>query len=106
VRIRTLRLLQYVSCEERAWHAGVSSFAGVPNCNDYSIGIELEGLEGQGFEAAQYASLVSLCEALMEQYPLSAVAAHSAIAPGRKGDPGPGFDATVFRFAKDLEQHF
>lgn len=85
---------QFVSCDDRAWHAGASSWRGRPHCNDYSIGIELEGLEGDRFEPAQYAALVPLCRALARHYPVTALAGHEHIAPGRKLDPGPGFDWT------------
>ncbi|MCH7344311.1 1,6-anhydro-N-acetylmuramyl-L-alanine amidase AmpD [Pelomonas sp. CA6] len=85
-------LLQFVSCDRRAWHAGASSFAGRPNCNDYSIGVELEGLEGTLFSAAQYAALARLLRELAAVYPLRAVAGHEHVAPGRKRDPGAGFD--------------
>jgi len=85
-------LLQFVSCEDRAWHAGRSSWQGRENCNDYSIGIELEGLEGELFETEQYAVLAALLQALAQRYPLQAVAGHEHVAPGRKIDPGPGFD--------------
>ena len=83
---------QFVSCDDRAWHAGASTYRGRSNCNDDSIGIELEGLEGERFEDAQYVQLASLCEAIREHYPISHVAGHEHIAPGRKQDPGPGFD--------------
>lgn len=85
-------LWQFVSCDARAWHAGVSSFGGRANCNDFSIGIELEGLEGDRFEAAQYERLASLCLELAARYPIEAVAGHEHVAPGRKHDPGSGFD--------------
>ncbi|MES2530525.1 MAG: 1,6-anhydro-N-acetylmuramyl-L-alanine amidase AmpD [Pseudomonadota bacterium] len=85
-------LLQFVSCDARAWHAGASSWRGRTNCNDDSIGIELEGLEGETFEAAQYDALAPLCEALAGHYPIRFVAGHEHIAPGRKRDPGAGFD--------------
>ena len=84
-------LLQFVSCDDRAWHAGVSSYRGREQCNDDSIGIELEGLEGQTFEPAQYETLASLCASLAIQYPIEHVAGHEHIAPGRKKDPGEGF---------------
>ncbi|MBV8122465.1 MAG: 1,6-anhydro-N-acetylmuramyl-L-alanine amidase AmpD [Burkholderiaceae bacterium] len=84
-------LLQFVSCLDRAWHAGRSSFQGRDNCNDYSIGIELEGLEGERFEPAQYEALAGLLLALREIYPIAAVVGHEHVAPGRKVDPGPGF---------------
>jgi AmpD protein len=85
-------LLQFVSCDARAWHAGASSWRGRANCNDDSIGIELEGLEGETFEAAQYEALSALCASLAQHYPIRHVAGHEHIAPGRKNDPGPGFD--------------
>jgi AmpD protein len=85
-------LLQFVSCDERAWHAGRSSFRGRAECNDYAIGIELEGLEGETFEAPQYDTLARLLRDLRDAYPLQAVAGHEHVAPGRKLDPGPGFD--------------
>lgn len=84
-------LWQFVSANDRAWHAGTSSYQGRPNCNDYSIGIELEGLEGDCFEPAQYETLQSLLPALAQQYPIAHIAGHEHIAPGRKADPGPGF---------------
>jgi len=89
---RNGELWQFVDCDARAWHAGASSWRGRENCNDDSIGIELEGLEGQTFEAAQYETLASLCAALAQRYPIAFVAGHEHIAPGRKQDPGPGFD--------------
>lgn len=89
---RDARVLQFVSCDARAWHAGVSQWAGREQCNDYSLGIELEGLEGQSFAAAQYAALARLLRALARRYPLDAVVGHEHIAAGRKADPGPGFD--------------
>lgn len=89
---RTGALWQFVSCNDRAWHAGASQFGGRPNCNDYSVGIELEGLEGEPFEAAQYESLASVCAALAMAYPLGHVVGHEHVAPGRKQDPGAGFD--------------
>jgi AmpD protein len=85
-------LWQFVSCADRAWHAGRSRFAGRDNCNDFSIGIELEGLEGGLFEAAQYETLAALLPALALQYPVRHIAGHEHIAPGRKADPGPGLD--------------
>ena len=84
-------LVQFVSCDERAWHAGASSYRGRGNCNDDSIGVELEGLEGDIFTPAQYQSLADLVHAIAHHYPLAYVAGHEHIAPGRKGDPGPGF---------------
>jgi len=84
-------LWQFVSCDERAWHAGVSNYRGRDNCNDDSIGIELEGIEDGPFEAAQYETLGSLCAALAQHYPIRHIAGHEHIAPGRKADPGAGF---------------
>lgn len=85
-------LWQFVDADARAWHAGASSWRGRDNCNDDSIGIELEGLEGEVFEAPQYETLASLLPALAQRYPIAHVAGHEHIAPGRKLDPGPGFD--------------
>lgn len=87
-------LEQFVSCDERAWHAGASSFFGRERCNDFSIGIELEGSDTTPFEDAQYATLAALAKALAARYPVEALAGHSDIAPGRKTDPGPHFDWT------------
>lgn len=86
---------QYVSCHDRAWHAGISSFAGRDNCNDFSLGIELEGTDTQPYTDAQYLSLNALKAELMRHYPLitrQRICGHSDIAPGRKTDPGPAFD--------------
>jgi N-acetyl-anhydromuramoyl-L-alanine amidase len=89
---RTGELWQFVSCDERAWHAGASHYRERADCNDDSIGIELEGLEGGPFEAAQYEALSGVCAALAQRYPIEHVAGHEHIAPGRKGDPGAGFE--------------
>jgi len=89
---RNGELWQFVSGHARAWHAGVSRYRGRDNCNDDSIGIELEGLEGELFEQAQYESLCSLLAAIAQHYPIEYLAGHEHIAPGRKLDPGPGFD--------------
>lgn len=85
-------LMQFVPCALRAWHAGVSSWQGRERCNDYSIGIELEGTDEAPFTEAQYVSLNQLLSELRRAYPIAAVAGHSDIAPGRKTDPGPCFD--------------
>ena len=85
-------LLQFVSANERAWHAGQSHYRGRDNCNDDSIGIELEGLEGDPFEDAQYETLGALCSAITAQWPIAHIAGHEHVAPGRKHDPGAGFD--------------
>ncbi|KZX78040.1 N-acetyl-anhydromuranmyl-L-alanine amidase [Oleiphilus sp. HI0009] len=89
------RVTQFVSCLDRAWHAGVSTFCGRENCNDYSIGVELEGQDDDAFTDAQYESLVHLTRALMDEYPIVSkdnIVGHSDIAPERKTDPGPMFD--------------
>jgi N-acetyl-anhydromuramoyl-L-alanine amidase len=85
-------LVQFVPVERRAWHAGASSWRGRTRCNDFSIGIELEGTDEGPFTDAQYARLAALLSALRRDLPLRDVAGHSDIAPGRKTDPGPGFD--------------
>jgi AmpD protein len=86
------RVLQFVSCNERAWHAGVSRFGGREQCNDFSVGIEVEGSDFVAFSPAQYESLAALTLALAARYRLAAVQGHEHIAPGRKTDPGPYFD--------------
>ena len=89
------QVTQYVPFHQRAWHAGQSSFCGRENCNDFSIGIELEGLDTDTFTEAQYRSLADVAVAIMDAYPAidkSRITGHSDIAPGRKLDPGPGFD--------------
>lgn len=86
---------QFVSFDDRAWHAGASSFAGVPNCNDYSIGIELEGTDDQDFTDLQYQQLVKVTRQLLRTYPTltpERILGHEHIAPGRKTDPGPHFN--------------
>lgn len=86
---------QFVAFEERAWHAGESCFAGRNNCNDFSVGIELEGTDSSGYTDVQYSALGGLTRSLMRHYPAinrERVVGHSDIAPGRKTDPGPGFD--------------
>ncbi|MEO8304999.1 MAG: 1,6-anhydro-N-acetylmuramyl-L-alanine amidase AmpD [Betaproteobacteria bacterium] len=85
-------LVQFVGCTDRAWHAGASSWRGRARCNDFSIGIELEGSDDVAYEPAQYAMLARLVRALRRAYPIIDVAGHSEIAPGRKSDPGPAFD--------------
>ena len=96
---RDSAVVQFVGGDERAWHAGVSSWQGRANCNDYAIGIELEGLEGGPFEAPQYRALAALLKALRERYPIAAVVGHEHVAPGRKLDPGAGFDWRRLRAA-------
>lgn len=85
-------LVQYVSTDRRAWHAGRSQWHGRDNCNDWSVGIELEGLEGGLFEPVQYEVLARLLRQLKRRYPIRQVVGHEDVAPGRKHDPGPGFD--------------
>jgi AmpD protein len=87
--------VQYVPFGWRAWHAGTSSWQGRPACNDFSIGIELEGTDDRAYEAAQYRALAALIAALCRAYPTLAkerIVGHSEIAPGRKSDPGPAFE--------------
>lgn len=86
-------LVQYVAFDQRAWHAGKSSYAGRDNCNDYAIGIELEGSDDQPFSDSQYDVLNALLAVLAQRYPATknALVGHSDIAPGRKTDPGPSF---------------
>jgi AmpD protein len=83
--------VQFVSCDQRAGHAGVSRWQGRPACNDFSIGVELEGCDELPFEDAQYDRLISLTGILRACYPVAALAGHADIAPGRKTDPGPYF---------------
>ncbi|MDR0780063.1 MAG: 1,6-anhydro-N-acetylmuramyl-L-alanine amidase AmpD [Pseudomonadales bacterium] len=93
-------LTQYVCFDRRAWHAGASVFAGRAACNDYSIGVELEGADETPYTAAQYAQLCAVTRALLSAYPgitPERIVGHSDIAPGRKTDPGPAFDWAHFR---------
>ena len=90
-------LIQFVSCARRAWHAGESSWKGRARCNDFSIGVELEGTGATPFTEAQYARLVEVTRALAARYPIADIAGHSDIAPGRKSDPGPSFDWGRYR---------
>lgn len=99
-------LWQFVSCDQRAWHAGASSYRGRNNCNDDSIGIELEGLEGETFTQAQYASLQELCPILMQHYPIAHIAGHEHVAPGRKADPGAGLDWVRLQKALGLDDRY
>jgi AmpD protein len=84
-------LIQFVPVHRRAWHAGASSWRGRGACNDFSIGVELEGTDDAPFEEAQYLALGELIARLRSALPLRDLAAHSDVAPGRKTDPGPGF---------------
>jgi AmpD protein len=88
-------LVQYVSFRDRAWHAGQSRFEGVERCNDFSIGVELEGTDEYPYEPPQYRTLATLARSLMQVYPAitpARIVGHSEISPGRKTDPGPAFD--------------
>lgn len=94
---RSGRIVQFVSCDARAWHAGASQWRGRARCNDFSIGVELEGFDTLPYEDAQYAALADLTRALRERFPLVDLAGHDDVAPGRKTDPGPAFDWLRFR---------
>jgi AmpD protein len=84
--------MQFVSCLQRAWHAGVSQWQARERCNDFSVGIELEGSDFEAFEPAQYKTLKLLIKMLKQTYPIQQIIGHSDIAPGRKTDPGPYFE--------------
>ncbi|HAF45418.1 MAG TPA: 1,6-anhydro-N-acetylmuramyl-L-alanine amidase AmpD [Gallionellaceae bacterium] len=86
------QIVQFVPCNRRAWHAGVSNWAGRQRCNDFSIGIELEGSDFEPFSEKQYAALIRLTRYLKRAFPIRDIAGHSDIAPGRKTDPGPFFE--------------
>ena len=90
-------LIQFVPCSMRAWHAGASRWQGRERCNDFSIGIELEGTDDQPFTETQYARLAQLTRALKAAYPIEGIAGHADIAPERKTDPGPHFDWARYR---------
>jgi AmpD protein len=90
-------LIQFVPCAKRAWHAGESSWKRRARCNDFSIGVELEGTGEVTFTGVQYRRLVALTRALTMRYPIADIAGHSDIAPGRKTDPGPSFDWARYR---------
>jgi AmpD protein len=85
-------LMQFVSTLQRAWHAGVSQWQNRERCNDFSVGIELEGSDFEAFEPAQYKTLKLLIKTLKHTYPIKQIIGHSDIAPGRKTDPGPYFE--------------
>jgi AmpD protein len=85
-------LIQFASCNDRAWHAGASNWQGRERCNDFSIGIELEGSDFEVFEPMQYETLETLIASIKARYPIEAITGHSDIAPSRKTDPGPYFD--------------
>lgn len=92
-------LLQFVPCAQRAWHAGDSAWCGRAGCNDFSIGIELEGADDVPYTERQYCVLAELTRALQAAYPIAGIAGHCDIAPGRKTDPGPSFDWPRYRGA-------
>jgi len=94
---RSGEVVQFVPCTRRAWHAGVSSWRGKARCNDFSVGIELEGSDEIPYADPQYAALAVLAAALSRAYPVADVVGHADIAPGRKTDPGPAFDWPRFR---------
>lgn len=96
-------LIQLVPCAKRAWHAGASSWRGRERCNDFSVGVELEGADDQAYATPQYGCLGRLLLALRRRYPIIDVVGHSDIAPGRKTDPGPAFDWGQFR--ESLQSH-
>ena len=89
---RSGEIIQFVPCSRRAWHAGASRWRGRERCNDFSIGIELEGTDAEAFTSMQYASLAKLTRRLQRAYPICEIVGHSDIAPERKTDPGPNFD--------------
>lgn len=94
------KITQFVSCLDRAWHAGKSCFAGRDNCNDFSVGVELEGTDDQSYTQQQYVSLIAVTQALRAAFPSIAperITGHEHIAPGRKTDPGPYFDWAYYR---------
>ncbi len=89
---RNGEIIQFVSCNQRAWHAGISAWQGSSDCNDFSIGVELEGSDHVPFSDQQYSALIRLTRRLKRAYSIRAFAGHSDISPGRKTDPGPYFD--------------
>jgi N-acetyl-anhydromuramoyl-L-alanine amidase len=96
-------IVQFVPCRQRAWHAGASSWQGRSRCNDFSIGIELEGSDYVPFTDRQYAALARLTRRLQRVYPIRSIAGHADIAPGRKTDPGPYFDWPRYRAVIKLD---
>jgi AmpD protein len=91
------RVIQFVGCDQRAWHAGQSCWCERDNCNDYSVGVELEGSDRQPYTPEQYSALCSVLDALRLRYPVAAIVGHCHVAPGRKTDPGPYFDWPALR---------
>ncbi len=101
------KVTQFVSCLERAWHAGISVFEGRETCNDFSVGIELEGTDDLPFTDEQYCSLTALTRQLQKRFPAitdQRICGHSDIAPGRKTDPGPAFDWARYHAALAKEE--
>jgi AmpD protein len=96
-------LVQFVACSKRAWHAGDSNWRGRPRCNDFSIGVELEGTDDRAYADPQYRLLAELTTLLRRRYPVVDVVGHADIAPGRKTDPGPAFD---WGYARALSSRF
>ena len=90
-------LIQFVPCAKRAWHAGASQWCGRERCNDFSVGIELEGCDDVPFQDVQYLALGVLTRALKARYAIAGIVGHSDIAPGRKSDPGPCFEWNRYR---------
>jgi AmpD protein len=96
---RSGRIIQFVSVKDRAWHAGASHWQGKSNCNNFSVGIELEGTDHLAYEHEQYLALTQLTGAIQQFFPITAIAGHNDIAPERKSDPGPAFDWDYYRQA-------
>lgn len=103
---RTGALEQYVPCELRAWHAGASCWQGRTRCNDFSIGVELEGTDRVPYENEQYEALRKLIEVLCKRYPIEGITGHEHIAPGRKTDPGEAFDWARLRSSLNAPAHW
>ena len=91
------QIVQFVSTLDRAWHAGLSNFKGREKCNDFSVGVELEGTDTLAYEDSQYNSLISLTQAIKQRHNITDICGHEHIAPGRKTDPGPAFDWSRIR---------
>jgi AmpD protein len=96
-------VIQFVPLQDKAWHAGVSCYHGQAGCNDFSIGIELEGTDLLAYEPNQYQRLAQLCRELQGRYPIDAIVGHSDVAAGRKTDPGPSFDWSKFNSCLETE---
>lgn len=98
-------LIQFVPCAKRAWHAGESSWRSRSRCNDFSVGVELEGTGEAPYTGAQYERLAALTRALKARYPIAHIVGHSDVAPGRKSDPGPSFDWKRYRAMLKAGRH-